>query len=217
MERKQFTFYRSYYEALSVLPPEEQCAVMLAIAAYALDEVEPELAGTAKAIFSLIRPTLDSGRRKAEVGKQGGSKSKANSKQNESKTEANQKQIASEIEIENECYMPPKSPKGVSREEDFEKFWEVYPKKVGKGAAKKAFSKVKAPVETLVSAVRRQKCSLQWSKDDGQYIPNPSTWLNQGRWEDEVSVLPKAEAEAPMPKPRRFILDENGIPQLVEE
>ena len=214
MERKQFTFYRSYYEAISVLPEKEQCAVMLAIAAYALDEVEPSLDGTAKAIFSLVRPTLDSGRRKAEVGKQGGSKSKANGKQIESKTKANQKQIASEIEIEkeNECYIPPKSPKG---DDAFEMFWKAYPKKVGKGAAKKAFSKVKVPVETLVSAVNRQKCSLQWSKDDGQYIPLPTTWLNQGRWEDEITTLP-AEEEV-TPKPRRFAMDEDGNVWPAEE
>lgn len=69
MERKQFTFYRSYYEAISCLPKEEQCAVILAVAAYALDETEPTLEGTAKAIFSLIRPTLDSEIRESREGR----------------------------------------------------------------------------------------------------------------------------------------------------
>lgn len=27
--------------------------------------------------------------------------------------------------------------------------------------------------------------SKQWTKDNGQFIPHPSTWLNQSRWEDE--------------------------------
>jgi hypothetical protein len=31
-----------------------------------------------------------------------------------------------------------------------------------------------------------QKTSAQWQKDNGQYIPNPATWLNQGRWDDEI-------------------------------
>lgn len=208
MERKQFTFYRSYYEAISCLPKEEQCAVILAVAAYALDETEPTLEGTAKAIFSLIRPTLDSGRRKAEVGKQGGSKTKANRKQTKSKKE---KEV--EIEIENECYISPKPPKG---DDAFDVFWKAYPKKVGKGAAKKAFSKVKVPVESLVSAIERQKCSLQWSRDNGQYIPNPSTWLNQGRWDDEI---PGSAMNAPLerPKPVRYRLDENGDLCIVED
>jgi hypothetical protein len=39
-----------------------------------------------------------------------------------------------------------------------------------------------------VPAVEAQKKSKQWQKDDGQYIPNPSTWLNQGRWDDELEA-----------------------------
>lgn len=123
MERKQFTFYRSYYEAVKVLPKKEQVAVILAICDYALNNEEPRLNGTASAIFSLIRPTLDASRRKAENGKSGGSKQKANDKQNGSKTEASRKQAESEkenknkeeneIEVEvesereNECSLPP--------------------------------------------------------------------------------------------------------------
>lgn len=68
MERKQFTFYRSYYDALVELPRRDQANVILAICGYALREEEPSLTGTAKAIFSLIRPTLDAARRKAEGG-----------------------------------------------------------------------------------------------------------------------------------------------------
>ena len=44
------------------------------------------------------------------------------------------------------------------------------------------------PVESLLTAIERQKCGRQWQEDGGKYIPNPATWLNQGRWEDEVPV-----------------------------
>lgn len=73
-----------------------------------------------------------------------------------------------------------------STETAFDEFWAVYPKKVGKKDAFKAFQKV--PVSErplLIPAVERQKQSRQWQKDGGQFIPNPSTWLNQGRWLDE--------------------------------
>ena len=73
-----------------------------------------------------------------------------------------------------------------AKTDDFDAFWAVYPRKVGKGDAKKAFAKVKAPVSVLIAAVNTQKQSQQWLKDNGQYIPNPATWLNQGRWEDEL-------------------------------
>ena len=66
MERKQFTWYRSYYDALKELPAEEFRDIVLAVCAYALDGGEPELSGVARAIFTLIRPTLEVGRSKAE-------------------------------------------------------------------------------------------------------------------------------------------------------
>lgn len=75
-----------------------------------------------------------------------------------------------------------------ARETAFDRFWSAYPKKVGKEAARKAFAKVKAPIDVLIAAIEQQKTSRQWTKDNGQYIPNPATWLNQGRWEDEVDV-----------------------------
>lgn len=88
-----------------------------------------------------------------------------------------------------------------ARARDFDEFWTAYPKKVGKQSAKKAFEKVNAPLETLLSAIERQKRSSQWSKDGGQYIPNPTTWLNQGRWEDELpGEKPRASPGISAPK-----------------
>lgn len=74
-----------------------------------------------------------------------------------------------------------------ARSAEFEQFWAAYPRKVGKKDALKAFKKVKVSVDVLIAAVERQKQGQQWMKDDGQYIPNPATWLNQERWEDEVA------------------------------
>ena len=77
---------------------------------------------------------------------------------------------------------------GEAGEKSFEAFWKAYPKKVGKKDARKAFRRVDAPLESLLSAIERQKCADQWKRDGGRFIPNPSTWLNQGRWEDELTV-----------------------------
>lgn len=86
--RQQFTFYRSYFDAIQELPKNAQSDIILAVCAYALYEIEPSgLSAMASAAFKLIRPTLDSGRRKAQSGKQGGSKPKANRKQTESNVE----------------------------------------------------------------------------------------------------------------------------------
>ena len=73
---------------------------------------------------------------------------------------------------------------------DFDRFWEEYPKKVGKKEAKRAFERAKktTDAETMIRAVIAQKSSGQWKRDNGRYIPNPATWLNQGRWDDEIQV-----------------------------
>lgn len=70
---------------------------------------------------------------------------------------------------------------------DFEQFWEAYPKKIGKKAALQAWNKAvdKPPVIDTIKAVEIAKKCEQWTRDNGQFIPNPSTWLNQGRWTDQ--------------------------------
>ena len=76
---------------------------------------------------------------------------------------------------------------------DFEVWWNNYPKKTGKGAARKAWDRIKdrPPLDAMLSAVQQQMKSDQWTRDGGQYIPNPSTWLNQERWNDEPMAAPK--------------------------
>ena len=41
----------------------------------------------------------------------------------------------------------------------------------------------------MLVAIDKGKSSKQWNKENGQYIPNPSTWLNQKRWEDELEPM----------------------------
>lgn len=66
----------------------------------------------------------------------------------------------------------------------FAEFWSAYPKKIGKGAAESAWKKHKPDLATVLASLATQKNSDQWKKDNGQFIPNPATWLNQKRWDD---------------------------------
>ena len=75
--------------------------------------------------------------------------------------------------------------------ERFAVFWAKYPKKVAKGAAVKAFTKliksqrdVDKFMKTLIGSLEWWKSQQQWTKDGGKFIPNPATWLNRGNWED---------------------------------
>ena len=100
--RNSFTFYRSFYEAANQLSKRSRLGLYEAILAYALDEVEPELTDKKqKAAFILIKPVLDTGRKKALAGQLGGNKPKAKRKQTESKGEI-EKENENEVEIENE-------------------------------------------------------------------------------------------------------------------
>lgn len=72
--------------------------------------------------------------------------------------------------------------------ERFDKFWKAYPKRKDKKRAYKVFMKIKPDNELLqqmLDCIEREKKSLDWLKDNGQYIPYPSSWLNGERWNDE--------------------------------
>jgi hypothetical protein len=76
-------------------------------------------------------------------------------------------------------------------ERSFTRFWDLFPKKVSKPTALRAWKKI-APDDTLLQQIlaglERHKHSEQWLRDDGQFIPYPATWLNARRWEDRLEV-----------------------------
>lgn len=206
MERKQFTFFRSFSDCICRIKNKSaRCDAYDTIVRYALDATEPDLGklpDTAVMAFVMAKPVLDSCRKKAESGKRGGeakdeaSKPQANDKQTESNDEATRKgERGGERERERErMLIPPISPapekeaqqKQSKADAEFDRFWAAYPRKIGKAAAEKAFSGVKIPADQLIDAVEKQKQSDQWTREAGRYIPNAATWLNQGRWEDEL-------------------------------
>ena len=70
----------------------------------------------------------------------------------------------------------------------FNEFWSAYPKKVTKKGCYKSFCKIKnleKEMPLIMEALERFKKSKGWQKDNGQFIPHPTTWINQERWKDE--------------------------------
>jgi DNA-binding transcriptional MocR family regulator len=81
----------------------------------------------------------------------------------------------------------------------FEAFWKLYPNKKSKKDARKAWDKLKPSAElrlTLMTALGCHRLSRDWTKDDGQYVPMASTWLNGERWTDELVPASAAKASA---------------------
>jgi hypothetical protein len=75
--------------------------------------------------------------------------------------------------------------------EMFDHFWRAYPKKKSKSDAVKAWNKLKIDnlLYTLImNKLEDAKKSHDWTKDNGQFIPYPATWLNKKMWEDEYST-----------------------------
>jgi hypothetical protein len=83
-----------------------------------------------------------------------------------------------------------KSAKLLSEEPLFEGFWAVYPRKVGKGAALKAYRHAlkRASHAEIAAGAKRYAAS----KPDPQYTAHASTWLNADRWLDEPDRKPGA-------------------------
>jgi hypothetical protein len=70
-------------------------------------------------------------------------------------------------------------------DDSFESFWQTYPKKTGKGAARKAWEKARPDLEEVLHALSWQTYSEAWTKEKGAFIPNPATYINQERWADQ--------------------------------
>jgi len=100
--------------------------------------------------------------------------------------------------------VPPKGTNG------FSEFWEAYPRKVGKRAAERAWRRIKWSKELqqqILNSVAEHTYSPDWTRENGRFIPHPTTFLNQGRWDDELEpvrhsmTVEEIEARAQRGKP----------------
>lgn len=197
-ESKEYVkLWLSYEDYFREYDDESIGAIVRAMLAYRKNGEQPQFEGPERFIWPAIQRDIDESIKAQEAaanacrenGKKGGRPPKASGF---SETKGNQKNQSGFSETkksqgqgqgQGQGHIPPKSP---STGDAFERFWSVYPRKIGKQSAKRAFERVKVPLETLVTAVERQKCSDQWTQNNGQFIPHPATWLNQGRWDDEL-------------------------------
>ena len=211
-ERGQFTFYRSFWEAVKGLPKKDKLPILESIISYALDGIEPSgLTQSQFAFFLLVKPTLDSSRKKAASGKQGGKTLKANGKQNESKPQANHKQTVTESEKEKEKEIEIEGEKEKDKEQTastllapygggpslpdrpqkapahaFTAFWEAYPKKIDREAAWNAWKDLNPSPDTanqVLASLGLWKKSSQWTEDGDRFIPTAAKFLAKGYWQ----------------------------------
>jgi len=142
---------------------------------------------------------------KAETNRENGKRGGRPKKETQSVSENNPDGFKSEP-TNNPSHKPvtnnhntPVAPKGADGL--FERFWASYPNKSGHKAALKAWEKLKLipndpRIEEMRSGLAHAKKSREWLKDNGEYIPHASTWLNGERWKDELHEMPQTNGVA---------------------
>ena len=184
-------FFLDDLDALEPLCEEERGRLFTALLQYGKTGELAELSGNEKFLFPMFKGRID---RFYKSYQETCERNKNNIKKRYTKSTTvyggseRTRSLPSEEEEEEETETKSESESNpnTSRASAFDVFWAAYPKKTGKEAARKSFARAKADIGTMLSALEVQKQSEQWTKNNGQFIPNPTTWLNQGRWEDEL-------------------------------
>ena len=175
MKRKQFTFYRSFFNAMSEMDLEERGVAISWVCAYALDGVEPpEMRGNQKIFRDLVRPVLESGRNKALAGRKGGSTTQASKQVSKKENE-----IEKEIEIEGECENDMQQGLPWTYTDSFERFWNLYPVKIGKEEAFAVWMRKRPDVEAVCKGLKAWICSRPWNQADTRFVPRAAKFLEQ--------------------------------------
>ena len=82
----------------------------------------------------------------------------------------------------------------------FEEFWGKYPRKVSKKMAQVAWNKLTAEEkQSALDAIDKHNTYWRIKDTPSEYIPHPSTWLNQGRWDDEIDLTIKEQKRPELP------------------
>lgn len=196
MARSYLKVYFDFDEKTDELNDSEKARLLLAMLRYAQTGEKPVLTGNERFLFSTFKGEIDRDianyNTKVSNGNLGGRPAKEKPGETENnltkpnETEAKPKETkplkTKEKDIDIQTTKPPLSPL-------FADFWKAYPKHQDRQGALKAFEKLKPDQELLdqmIKSINAWKQSEQWTKDGGQYIPMPTTWLNRRRWEDDL-------------------------------
>ena len=175
MKRKQFTFYRSFFNAMSEMSMEERGVAVSWVCEFALDGIEPPpMRGNQKIFRDLVQPVLESGRNKAMAGRNGGRASQA-SKQVSKK----EKEIEIENEIECECEKDKQQGLPWTYTDSFERFWDLYPVKIGKDEALAVWMRKMPDAEAVCKGLKAWISSRPWNQEDTRFVPRAAKFLEQ--------------------------------------
>ena len=95
----------------------------------------------------------------------------------------------------------------------FDEFWSLYPRKIAKATARKAWAKLSAEQQLMAAKAIDTHCQYWSAKEtELEFIPHPATWLHQERWEDELVIEPKKTKES-----KEWMFSNEGIDAKARE
>ena len=205
MKKESFVYYRSFWDAIQTRPDNERLALYDAILLYAFEGKQSELQGVEYSIFTLIKPQIDANHRKWENGHKGGRPNSNKAVLKESERFSDKKTTGFKNEnlmnneegvMDNEQGKMSNEKREIKNEEcsnenlnhqwekpskEFEQFWELYPKKVAQKQTEEIFENL-SPEEQSAAI---NNISRLYSQTPTKFVPNPSRYLSESRWEDE--------------------------------
>ena len=182
--------YFDFEERTEMLNEVERGRLLLTMLRYAQGKTLPELKGNERFLFPVFKADIDrdaaSYNAKVSNGAKGG---RPKSKTEENLTEPNitEDNLNPKNKNKNKNKTEEEEIKLMSR---FSRFWSVYPNKVKKSVAEKSWVKLApddALTDRIVADVER-RVRTEWTGEGAKYVPHPTTYLNQRRWEDETEV-----------------------------
>ena len=188
MKRKQFTFYESFYAAMSEMSIVSRGKAITALCEFALYGIEPPpMKGALKIYMDLVMPNLRASRKKALAGKAGAAVTNQLGSGKGEKEKEIEIEKENEIEIEREC----------SARAEFERFWDLYPMKIGKEDAWEAWQRKMPDADTACENLRSWVRSKQWTKDGSHFIPRAAKFLEQEYYLQTPDGIPKGASGQP--------------------
>ena len=116
-------------------------------------------------------------------------------------SDAPETETEAEVETEVETYIPPT----IVEESGFNEWYDSYPRKIGKKAAEKAFNsaiKSGVTIEQLTQGVAAYNQEIKDAGTPTKFIKHPSTWLNQGCYDDDHAQIVHDNTGRDNKKPR---------------
>jgi hypothetical protein len=190
-----------FEERTEMLNEVEKGRLLLAMLRYAQGKELPELKGGERFLFPVFKIDIDRDattyNARINNGAKGGRPKKETEENLTKPNETEPNPIAKNKEYRNKI----KEEEQKTKEQEvitgcvrFADFWTIYPNKVKKPTAQTAWrsGKLDKIADVIIADVQR-RCETEWKGEGARYVPHPTTYLHQRRWEDETPPQERIE------------------------